>query len=876
MQQEYRPRPRRNFSACLANLFALAACLISCTSAVLCSALANVSEDANRIQPWPQNPYYWQYQGKPILLLGGSREDNLFNHPEGLEKHLDTLAACGGNYIRNTMSSRDPGNPWAFKRLDNGLYDLNQWNSEYWQRLVHLLELCKKRGIIVQIEVWDPWDYFKTEAPLGYGPNNVGWESCPFNPALNVNYDAAESRLAEHIDYYSGAEPSDHLFFHTPPALKDIPVVRKYQEAFVSKLLSITLNYPNVLYCMNNEVGEPPEWGEYWATFIRAKAKEAGKLVCLTDMRRNHNFESAEQIHILHDRKHYDFFEISQNNSNLTNDQKHYDRIIQIRDRVAAQPIPLNNVKIYGGTIGSWTTSVEEGTRRFWRNIFGGCASVRFHRPGPKPDFFAIGLSELAQTHIRAMRSLTDAMNVFTCAPRNDLLSQRDSNEAYCLAQPGQQYAVYFPANGSVKLDLGATPGPLNLRWLEIERAAWQDSQTVKGGGLIELKVPGNGPWAVLLTPQKPQPHQTLNPPDGITPAQTREWFPWSFPQFNSPNPDEPNRYPRQTWTPEERKAYEQRIDWFHQARYGLFFHFLSGGEWTLEEWNQWVDAVDVEKVADQAKALGAGYIILTLGQNQTYACAPNPVIEKHWGPYTSKRDLPMDLYHALEKRGIPLMLYYAADNQHKMPLPEGMDDRERYKLWLEVARWYALHYGTRCKGWWVDGLTELVPGYCAAIHQALKEGNPQGIVSSGQYELSDFVHGHCQPDWERQRQYVKPYYGRWDPDFRIQWQVLQYLGPTWGAPGLDKKTEDFIEYAVDVVKGGGVITFDIGTFKDGAFYKMPSEFPKGIGANGERLGPFLEIQDDQYKLLEKVRDALKDIPASDGSKAMPRASSPF
>jgi hypothetical protein len=460
-------------------------------------AAVSTAENGSAIQPYQGNPAYWQYKDNPVLLLGGSREDNLFNHPEGLAEHLDKLAACGGNYIRNTMSSRNPGNPWAFKRLDNGLYDLNQWDEEYWRRFESLLELCKERDIIVQIEVWDPWDYFKTEAPLGYGPNNVGWESCPFNPALNVNYTAAESGLAEEIDYYSGDKPSNHLFFHTPPALKDVPLVRKYQEAFVDKLLSISLEYPNVLYCMNNEIGEPPEWGQYWARHIRARAEKAGKRVFLTDMRRNTDFRSAEQVSLLHDRVHFDYFEISQNNAN--NDQQHYDHILHIRSEVSANPIPINNVKIYGGDIGRWTTSVEEGTRRFWRNVFGGSASSRFHRPGPSHHFFAIGLSDLAQAHIRSMRMLTDAMDVFLCAPRNELLSDRSPNEAYALAEPGKQYAVYFPEGGEVRLDVSAAQGPLQIRWLDILQSTWHDSTEREGGATLELKTPGENQWAVLI-----------------------------------------------------------------------------------------------------------------------------------------------------------------------------------------------------------------------------------------------------------------------------------------------------------------------------------------------------------------------------------------
>jgi hypothetical protein len=61
--------------------------------------------DARRIQPYAGNPGYWQYKGAPVVLLGGTVDDNLFQIPD-LEEHLDLLASVGGNYIRNTMSDR--------------------------------------------------------------------------------------------------------------------------------------------------------------------------------------------------------------------------------------------------------------------------------------------------------------------------------------------------------------------------------------------------------------------------------------------------------------------------------------------------------------------------------------------------------------------------------------------------------------------------------------------------------------------------------------------------------------------------------------------------------------------------------------------------
>jgi hypothetical protein len=89
--------------------------------------------DNQRIQPSSENQSYWQYKGEPVLLLGGSWQDNLFNHPIGLEKHLDLLVSVGGNYVRNTMSHRNQGNLFAYTQRagpgipleEDGKFDLD-------------------------------------------------------------------------------------------------------------------------------------------------------------------------------------------------------------------------------------------------------------------------------------------------------------------------------------------------------------------------------------------------------------------------------------------------------------------------------------------------------------------------------------------------------------------------------------------------------------------------------------------------------------------------------------------------------------------------------------------------------------------------------
>lgn len=71
------------------------------------------------------------------VMLAAARILDLFQWPkEKLIPQLDRLEAAGGNVIRNTMSDRkDRGfEVYPFKQLEDGKYDLNTWNDEYWER----------------------------------------------------------------------------------------------------------------------------------------------------------------------------------------------------------------------------------------------------------------------------------------------------------------------------------------------------------------------------------------------------------------------------------------------------------------------------------------------------------------------------------------------------------------------------------------------------------------------------------------------------------------------------------------------------------------------------------------------------------------------
>ncbi len=74
----------------------------------------------NRIQIYKENPRYWQYKGKPVLLIGGSVDDNLFQIPN-LKEHLELLKSVGGNYVRSTMGWTEPGDVPPFKKVSENM-----------------------------------------------------------------------------------------------------------------------------------------------------------------------------------------------------------------------------------------------------------------------------------------------------------------------------------------------------------------------------------------------------------------------------------------------------------------------------------------------------------------------------------------------------------------------------------------------------------------------------------------------------------------------------------------------------------------------------------------------------------------------------------
>lgn len=424
---------------------------------------AGGDKGAGCIQPWRNNPWYWEYKGEPILLIGASDDDNLFQWNRGaLVEQLDLMVSVGGNYVRNTMSDRDEGNIFAPGQLDNGRYDLEQWNEAYWDKLKFFLDETGKRGIIVHLTLWDWFDLSGDDI---YGRFAIH----PLNPENNINWEPGTIENA--WDYYGGSLSENNQ------------KVLGYQHRFVDRLMSISAQYGHVLYNIGNESGLGADWDNYWATYIKEAARKRGKEIHVTTML----FAPESTVRrVMKYRDIYSFADVSQNNQDALGPvgKQHWDNLLTWRKIIAMSdegPMPVNNVKVYGQGVGNNTAAgtEKEAVERFWRNIFGGAASTRFHRPATRDGGswgWGIGLSERARQTLRAVNMFLDEFDIFAAEPYEMFSTVGNSVDSYCMADMGRMYAVYFPGGrATVHLDPWIEVKKISVKWLDIAAHTWSD-----------------------------------------------------------------------------------------------------------------------------------------------------------------------------------------------------------------------------------------------------------------------------------------------------------------------------------------------------------------------------------------------------------------
>ena len=123
--------------------------------------------------------------------------------------------------------------------------------------------------------------------------------------------------------------------------------------------------------------------------------------------------------------------------------------------------------------------------------------------------------------------------------------------------------------------------------------------------------------------------------------------------------------------------TYEERLKWFHEARFGIYVHFglyslLGRGEWTM--YSERIAPKDYEGLADRfdpspdaarewceiARRAGAKYIVLTTRHHEGFS-----LFDSQYSDYTSakrgcKRDIVREYVDAARAAGLKVGFYYS------------------------------------------------------------------------------------------------------------------------------------------------------------------------------------------------------------------------
>ena len=317
----------------------------------------------------------------------------------------------------------------------------------------------------------------------------------------------------------------------------------------------------------------------------------------------------------------------------------------------------------------------------------------------------------------------------------------------------------------------------------------------------------------------------------------------------------------------------DHRTDWFRDAKWGVFMHYMAdtviqGDPLTPEKWNNAVDAFDVAGLAEQLASAGAGYFVLTLGQNSGFYSAPNATYDRLTGIAPSKcarRDLVSDLSAALRKKKIRLMVYLpsgAPDRDKeamkaleweagKFPLwtykngkPTGQDPRlaSFQRKWEAVIAEWSKRWGSKVSGWWFDGCyyadamyRHPEPPNFASLAGAACAGNPKSLVAFNPGVVNPIITLTPEEDYtagEINEPDKVVCGGRWVGTAQLH--MLSYLGPTWCQKPPRFTAEQVGSFTRRITEKQGAVTWDVPPA--GVNGHIPDEFLIQLKAVGAAL----------------------------------------
>ncbi len=468
------------------------------------------------------NPrYFTDDSGKAIYLTGmhihAALQDNILvdgTMEPGMctdyKAFLDDMVAHNHNFLR--LWSRESGfgrmmapggrmtrtHPFPYVDVntdghlgDHPVYDLDQLNDEYFERLRARVIEAGERGIYTAVMLFEGWSLDTRRA----NGNGYPYKGHPFHRDNNINGIDGNPDMGPGGGALSMSQdsnpfcPTEHLRVHT----LDVPEITAYQKKYVRRVVETLNDLDNVLYEIANEA---LRWSRYWQYELVRYIHDLEK-----EMPKQHPVWMSHLVQ-------------AQNESLYVSEAE----AISPGVEDVAEPYCINPPASDGRKViiadtdhlgGFWGTSqwawksflrgINPIFMDFWGEMRNNGAMDDETKPmsdlfGRREYMLPKNWGEPVRVALGQTRSYAQKIDLTHMIPYNDLCST-----SYCLANPGHEYLVYQPEAGQFRLKLYGAPGPFTVEWFNPNTGETIEGLPLEGGCAVDITPPYLGEIVLYL-----------------------------------------------------------------------------------------------------------------------------------------------------------------------------------------------------------------------------------------------------------------------------------------------------------------------------------------------------------------------------------------
>lgn len=335
-----------------------------------------------------------------------------------------------------------------------------------------------------------------------------------------------------------------------------------------------------------------------------------------------------------------------------------------------------------------------------------------------------------------------------------------------------------------------------------------------------------------------------------------------------------------------ERTAYEKRMQWFVQARFGMFIHWglyavPARGEWVrsnermpeekympfFREFDP--SAAEPKAWVQAAKEAGMGYVILTAKHHDGFCLFDSELTDFKSTNTPMGRDIVREFLEAGREAGLKVGLYYSLIDWHHPDFPHHGDryhpmrsdpaasneerDFERYLAYMHGqvkelctrygrldVLWFDFSYDQlRGEAWRANELADMV----RTLQPGILLNNRLEVSGEGFGSLAQGEPAPCHGDFVSPERMVPPE-GLFDPQGRpLYWETCTTMNHSWGYCAGDpwyKPASLLLKKLVECVSKGGNFLLNVGPDGNGRIPRQAMDTLKYLGQwmqiNGESI----------------------------------------